>query len=99
MQIDLSFDIHTGLNTKSYMLWYRTPGFPDVVNRKLKQKNMVLPIDDFFNIPVNFTASSISGGVEEKVEVFTVIRNYHRLFLYELFFYYYVSKLFATIVI
>ena len=78
------------------MLRYQTPGFPDVVNRKLKQKNMVLPIDDFFNIPVNFTASSISGGVEEKVEVFTVIRNYHRLFLYELFFYYYVSKLFAT---
>lgn len=76
------------------MLWYQTPGFPDVVNRTLKQKNMVLPIDDFFNIPVNFTASSISGGVEEKVEVFTVIRNYHRLFLYELFFYYYFSKLY-----
>lgn len=82
------------------MLWYQTPGFPDVVNQTLKQKNMVLPIDDFFNIPANFTASSTSGGVEEKVEVFTIIRNYHRLrLLYELFFYYYVSKFFATIVI
>ena len=93
MQID--FDIHTELRYKK--LHAVVPN--SRVNRTLKQKNMVLPIDDFFNIPVNFTASSISGGVEEKVEVFTVIRNYHRLFLYELFFYYYVSKLFATIVI